>query len=87
MAGTVGAGGLGDLAIRYGYQRFEAELMWIIVAVLAVTIAVIQFAGDSGSRVLHRRTGKGGEPLRFRVLGGFLPGGPAAVEAAPAKTR
>ncbi|MEV6014176.1 MULTISPECIES: methionine ABC transporter permease [unclassified Streptomyces] len=83
MAGTVGAGGLGDLAIRYGYQRFESQMMWLIVAVLAVAIAVVQFAGDSGARVLHRRTGKGGEPLRFRVLAGFLPGGPAG--AAPAK--
>ncbi|WP_394435462.1 methionine ABC transporter permease [Streptomyces sp. SGAir0957] len=89
MAGTVGAGGLGDLAIRYGYQRFETEMMWIIVALLAVAIAVIQFAGDSGARVLHRRAGKGGEPLRFRALGGFLPGGRAATAktAAPAKTR
>jgi D-methionine transport system permease protein len=87
MAGTVGAGGLGDLAIRYGYQRFEAELMWIIVAILAVTIAVIQFAGDSGARVLHRRAGKGGEPLRFRAFTGLLPGGPVTADAAPAKTR
>ncbi|MEU6842460.1 methionine ABC transporter permease [Streptomyces sp. NPDC046716] len=87
MAGTVGAGGLGDLAIRYGYQRFETTLMWIIVAVLAVAIAIIQFAGDSAARALHRRAGKGGEPLRFRVLGGFLPAGPAGAEAAPAKTR
>ncbi|MFE5027366.1 methionine ABC transporter permease [Streptomyces sp. NPDC056656] len=87
MAGTVGAGGLGDLAIRYGYQRFEAELMWIIVAILAVTIAVIQFAGDSGARVLHRRAGKGGEPLRFRAFTGLLPGGPVTADATPAKTR
>ncbi|MCX3062523.1 methionine ABC transporter permease [Streptomyces beihaiensis] len=70
MAGTVGAGGLGDLAVRYGYQRYESELMWITVAILAVVITLIQFAGDSGARVLHRRAGKGGRPLRFRVLGG-----------------
>ncbi|MFF1394045.1 methionine ABC transporter permease [Streptomyces sp. NPDC058287] len=86
MAGTVGAGGLGDLAIRYGYQRFEAELMWIIVAILAVVIALIQFAGDSGARVLHRRAGKGGEPLRFRAFAGLLPGGAVTTDAAPAKT-
>lgn len=42
MAGTVGAGGLGDIAIRYGYQRFESGLMWITVAVLAVVISAIQ---------------------------------------------
>ena len=39
MAGTVGAGGLGDVAFRYGYQRFETELMWITVAILAVVIS------------------------------------------------
>ncbi|NEB77468.1 ABC transporter permease [Streptomyces sp. SID14478] len=71
MAGTVGAGGLGDIAIRYGYQRFESNLMWITVAVLAVVISLIQFAGDSGARVLHRRAGKGGEPLRFRAFFGM----------------
>ncbi len=87
MAGTVGAGGLGDVAIRYGYQRFEATLMWIVVAVLAVAIAIIQFAGDSAARVLHRRAGKGGEPFRFRLFGGFLPAGPVSAEATPAKNR
>ncbi|MFE1952050.1 MULTISPECIES: methionine ABC transporter permease [Streptomyces] len=86
MAGTVGAGGLGDIAIRYGYQRFEGNLMWITVAVLAVVISLIQFAGDSGARVLHRRAGKGGEPLRFRLFGGFLPGGPVAAEATAGTT-
>ncbi|MGW2345229.1 methionine ABC transporter permease [Streptomyces sp. NPDC001661] len=70
MAGTVGAGGLGDVAIRYGYQRFEATLMWIIVAILAIVIAIIQFAGDSGARVLHRRAGKGGDPIRFNLFAG-----------------
>ncbi|MEU6659370.1 methionine ABC transporter permease [Streptomyces sp. NPDC046821] len=86
MAGTVGAGGLGDLAIRYGYQRFESSIMWIIVAILAVAIAVIQFAGDSGARVLHRRAGKGGEPLRFRARSAFVPGKAVAAEATPGKT-
>ncbi|MEU9794353.1 methionine ABC transporter permease [Streptomyces sparsogenes] len=55
MAGTVGAGGLGDLAIRYGYQRFETELMWITVGILAVVIAIIQFAGDFAARALSHR--------------------------------
>jgi D-methionine transport system permease protein len=55
MAGTVGAGGLGDLAIRYGYQRFETHLMWITVAVLAVVISLIQFAGDLTARGLSHR--------------------------------
>ncbi|NBM20617.1 methionine ABC transporter permease, partial [Streptomyces sp. GC420] len=60
MAGTVGAGGLGDIAIRYGYQRFETGLMWITVAVLAVVISLIQFAGDRTARGLHRRGGHHG---------------------------
>ncbi|WP_432012593.1 methionine ABC transporter permease [Streptomyces cucumeris] len=55
MAGTVGAGGLGDLAIRYGYQRFETDLMWITVAILAVVISVIQFVGDFAARFLAHR--------------------------------
>lgn len=68
MAGTVGAGGLGDIAIRYGYQRFETELMWITVAVLAVVISVIQFAGDYAARALHRRGGHSGSAPRLRLL-------------------
>jgi len=68
MAGTVGAGGLGDIAIRYGYQRFETELMWVTVAVLAVVISVIQFAGDYAARSLHRRGGRSGPAPRLRLL-------------------
>ncbi|WP_432134462.1 MULTISPECIES: methionine ABC transporter permease [unclassified Streptomyces] len=67
MAGTVGAGGLGDIAIRYGYQRFETGLMWITVAILAVAISAIQFAGDYAARSLHRRGGG------FRPAPGHLP--------------
>ncbi|WAX80984.1 methionine ABC transporter permease [Streptomyces sp. KMM 9044] len=55
MAGAVGGGGLGDFAVRYGYQRFDSELMWITVAILAVVISVIQFAGDLAVRSLRRR--------------------------------
>jgi D-methionine transport system permease protein len=46
MAGAIGAGGLGDLAIRYGYQRFETTVMVAVVAVLIVLVCVIQWAGD-----------------------------------------
>lgn len=69
MAGTVGAGGLGDIAIRYGYQRFETGLMWITVAVLAVVISLIQFAGDFAARGLHRRSGSSGPAPLLRFLG------------------
>ncbi|MER6330342.1 methionine ABC transporter permease [Streptomyces sp. NPDC001034] len=68
MAGTVGGGGLGDLAVRYGYQRFETELMWITVAILAVVISLIQFAGDFAARALHSRGGRSGPAPRLRFL-------------------
>ncbi|MFJ4788010.1 methionine ABC transporter permease [Streptomyces sp. NPDC088794] len=68
MAGTVGAGGLGDIAIRYGYQRFETQLIWITVAILAVVISLIQFAGDYAARTLHRRAGQSGAAPRLRLL-------------------
>ncbi|TXJ71837.1 ABC transporter permease [Streptomyces lavendulae] len=68
MAGTVGGGGLGDLAVRYGYQRFETELMWITVGILAVVISLIQFAGDFAARALHRRGGRSGPGPRLRLL-------------------
>ncbi|MEU5958030.1 methionine ABC transporter permease [Streptomyces sp. NPDC047525] len=68
MAGTVGAGGLGDIAIRYGYQRFETDLMWITVGILAVVISVIQFAGDYAARRLHHRGGHSGSAPKLRLL-------------------
>ncbi|WP_217254705.1 methionine ABC transporter permease [Streptomyces sp. AC602_WCS936] len=68
MAGTVGGGGLGDLAVRYGYNRFESGLMWVTVAILAVAISLIQFAGDAAARALHRRGGRSGATPRLRLL-------------------
>lgn len=55
MAGAVGAGGLGDIAIRYGYQRFETEIMVIVVIVLIVMVAGMQWAGDALARKIDRR--------------------------------
>ena len=46
MAGAIGAGGLGDLAIRYGYQRFETGIMIAVVAVLIVLVCGVQWLGD-----------------------------------------
>ncbi|MBO9096819.1 MULTISPECIES: methionine ABC transporter permease [Rhizobium] len=46
MAGAIGAGGLGDLAIRYGYQRFETSVMVAVVAVLIVIVCAMQWFGD-----------------------------------------
>jgi D-methionine transport system permease protein len=46
MAGAVGAGGLGDLAIRYGYQRFETAVMIAVIVILIVLVSLVQAAGD-----------------------------------------
>jgi D-methionine transport system permease protein len=46
MAGAIGAGGLGDLAIRYGYQRFETNVMIAVVIVLILVVCLIQWLGD-----------------------------------------
>lgn len=46
MAGAIGAGGLGDLAIRYGYQRFETNVMIAVVIVLIMLVCGIQWLGD-----------------------------------------
>jgi D-methionine transport system permease protein len=55
MAGAIGAGGLGDLAIRYGYQRFETAVMVAVVAVLIVLVCGIQWFGDRlVNRLDHR---------------------------------
>ena len=55
MAGAIGAGGLGDLAIRYGYQRFETGVMIAVVAVLIVLVSGLQWLGDRlVARLDHR---------------------------------
>lgn len=46
MAGAIGAGGLGDLAMRYGYQRFQTDVMVVTVVLLLVLVQVLQTAGD-----------------------------------------
>ena len=46
MAGTVGGGGLGDLAIRYGYQRFNPGMMLATVAILVIIVQLLQMGGD-----------------------------------------
>ncbi|BCP52179.1 metal ABC transporter permease [Kaistia sp. 32K] len=55
MAGAVGAGGLGDLAIRYGYQRFETGVMVAVVAVLIVLVCGMQWVGDLVTRRVDHR--------------------------------
>ncbi|MFT4149018.1 MAG: methionine ABC transporter permease [Paracoccaceae bacterium] len=55
MAGAVGAGGLGDVAIRYGYQRFDTTVMLAVIAILIVLVCAVQFAGDTAVRRLRAR--------------------------------
>lgn len=55
MAGTVGAGGLGDLAIRYGYQRWNEEVMIAAVVVCVIVVQVFQSSGDLIARKIDRR--------------------------------
>ena len=46
MAGTIGGGGLGDVAIRYGVHRYETSVMWVTVVILIIMVQVIQVAFD-----------------------------------------
>lgn len=55
MAGTIGAGGVGDLALTYGYQAFNTPLMVLTVIVLILFVQVIQFLGDTLARRVRNR--------------------------------
>jgi len=54
MAGTVGGGGIGDLAIRYGYQRYQLEVMIICVVILVALVQVFQIIGDISAQKLDK---------------------------------
>ncbi|MBR2522701.1 MAG: ABC transporter permease [Coriobacteriales bacterium] len=55
MAGTVGAGGLGDIAIRYGYQRYQTDVMVVSVILCIILVQVIQTIGDRLARRIDKR--------------------------------
>lgn len=55
MAGAIGGGGLGDIAIRYGYKRYEADIMLVTVILLVILVQIMQWAGMKLSRKLDRR--------------------------------
>lgn len=56
MAGVIGGGGLGDLAIRYGYQRFRPDVMAVSVVVILVLVELVQFTGNKiSSKMLEKR--------------------------------
>ena len=55
IAGVVGGGGIGDLAIRYGYYRFQTDIMLLTVALLIVIVQIIQFGGNALAHRLDKR--------------------------------
>ncbi|OMD14818.1 methionine ABC transporter ATP-binding protein, partial [Paenibacillus odorifer] len=55
VMGVVGGGGVGDFAIRYGYQRFETEVMIYAILVMIVLVQLVQFTGGTIARLLDKR--------------------------------
>jgi D-methionine transport system permease protein len=58
MAGIVGGGGLGDIAIRYGYYRYEEEIMFVIVVILVIIVQIIQELGNFWMKSTDKRINK-----------------------------
>jgi D-methionine transport system permease protein len=59
MSGTVGGGGLGDIAVRYGYYRWQTDIMLVTVALLIVIFQIIQMLGTKIATNLDHRKRKG----------------------------
>lgn len=55
MAGAIGGGGLGDIAIRYGYQRFQGDVMLATIIILVILVQVIQMIGDGLSKKMNKK--------------------------------
>ena len=55
IAGAIGAGGLGDIAYRYGYQRFDMHIMLAVIIVLVIIVICVQSIGDTVSHQLDKR--------------------------------
>ena len=55
MAGTVGGGGIGDLAITYGYQRFDGATMLVTVIILVILVQGLQSLGNGLSKIVRRK--------------------------------
>jgi D-methionine transport system permease protein len=55
MAGAIGGGGLGDFALRFGYQKFNDEVTWVAVLVIVAIVQVAQYLGNwLAKKALHR---------------------------------
>ncbi|MBR4470409.1 MAG: ABC transporter permease [Erysipelotrichaceae bacterium] len=55
MAGAIGGGGLGDIAIRYGYYRYEMDIMLVTVVIIVILVQLFQFVGNRLSKELDKR--------------------------------
>jgi len=55
IAGAIGAGGLGDIAYRYGYQRFDMQIMLAVILVLIILVMLVQATGDALAQQLDKR--------------------------------
>lgn len=55
IMGVVGGGGIGDFAIRYGYQQYKTDLMIYIIIIMVILVQLIQFIGTTVSRVIDKR--------------------------------
>ena len=70
IAGTIGAGGIGYVAVTYGYQRFDQGVMLATIVILVITVAAVQLIGDALVRLTtpHSRLRSGTvRPLRRRA--------------------
>jgi ABC-type methionine transport system permease subunit len=70
IAGTIGAGGIGYVAVTYGYQRFDQGVMLATIVILVITVAAVQLIGDALVRLTtpHSRLRSGAvRPLRRRI--------------------
>lgn len=55
MAGALGGGGLGDIAIRYGYQRNQLDILWISVALIVIIVQIVQFTGNTIYKKVNKK--------------------------------
>ena len=56
MAGVIGGGGLGDIAIQYGYYRWQGDIMWATVILLVILVQAMQFAGTKLAKKVDKRS-------------------------------
>lgn len=56
MSGVIGGGGLGDLALRFGYQRYQSDVMLVTVLILVVLVQILQMLGDKLAALIQRKT-------------------------------